>query len=1412
QLVIHNSTDPDGDTLTYVFELYADEEMNTLVADAPNVSEGTNTTSWGVSMELSDNTWYFWRARATDGALFSQWVYGSFFVHTENDSPGNFNISSPWDNAEVDTLTPVLQVTNSVDIDEDRITYDFEVYADTGMSTLVASASGIPEGAEGSTSWVVDIPLNDETWHYWKVITTDEHGATTESPPAAFLVNTLNTAPEAPGISSPAVGSEVTFKELDLAVTNATDPDGDALTYFFELDKVNSFDSEAKQTSGEILEGEGTTTWHVAVLEDNSLYYWRVKASDGTAESTWAVGSFFVNTANDTPFTPTRRNPGQGSWVDTPTPMLQLNPSGDSDNDSLTYRFEVYTDDSLTSLFVQGESDAPWWAVPTALSDSTWNYWRAQSVDEHDSASSWTAAAAFFVKDDGVDDPPEITILEPAAHLLTNHDTVLIRWEDNDPDSNATISLYYDSDDSGEDGTLIVEGLDEDSDGTADTYTWDISGLEGTYYIYATITDGNSSITSYGQAAITIDRTPPTVEAAPPGGTYTTTQTVSLSADEAAEIYYTTDGTELTSESFLYTDPIEISETTTLKFMAVDGAVNQSETITEVYTIVEEPENLSVTVVTDKGRELSGIKVYAFTESGSYTGKNSTTDESGTALFALEDFDDGTYKFRVDYLGSQFWSQVITIPGTAAIEIMIEEETVTVAVTTGSGPVEGVRVYLFSESGSYLGIYEVTDAEGMIYFDLPAGKGFKFRADILGGQYWSDVTTVAGGGMNSASVEAGGGLFQVTVEKAPDSPMEGIKVYLFSQSGIYLGRYAVTNASGVVEFSVPERTYKVRADYLGYQFWSAETQIIGDTGMALTIIHQQVEVTVQGVFHDVPEPIEGIKVYLFSSAGSYLGQYQHTDSSGKVTFNLPEKAYKVRADYVGQQFWFEEFTWENVTIEVPMADVEITVTGAGLPKEGVKIYVFSSSVSYLGLFDTTDNDGKVTFRIPEGAYRFRVDYQGSQFWSPDSLLAKDQVNYINISTGGGAFTVTVLKGASEPLVGVNGYVFNEEGSYLGMFGATNSDGQATFDLSDGAYKFRVDYLGYQFWSDVVTIPNVSSVEVLIDQEEVEVAVAMGSGPAEGVKVYLFSEADTYLGIYDITDLDGRVIFALPVGKAFKFRVDILNNQYWSDVHTVIAGQANHVSINAGGGLFQVTLEKGSGNPMAGIKVYLFNDSDTYLGLYQTTDAAGLVTFNVPQGTYKTRADYLGYQFWSTETQVTGDTNIVVTIPHQPAEVTVQGVFQEEAEPIEGIKIYLFSSAGSYLGQYQQTNSSGKATFDLPEKAYKVRADYLGQQFWSDDFQSQDTTITIYQGLADIHIHRSGVDVEGAKVYLFSEAGSYLGWYETTDSSGRAEFLLPDRPYKFRIDEGGSQYWTSVTNIVAGHVNLVEVNLDGLVKS
>jgi hypothetical protein len=146
-------------------------------------------------------------------------------------------------------------------------------------------------------------------------------------------------------------------------------------------------------------------------------------------------------------------------------------------------------------------------------------------------------------------------------------------------------------------------------------------------------------------------------------------------------------------------------------------------------------------------------------------------------------------------------------------------------------------------------------------------------------------------------------------------------------------------------------------------------------------------------------------------------------------------------------------------------------------------------------------------------------------------------------------------------------------------------------------------------------------------------------------------------------------------------------------------------------------------------------------------------------------------------------------------------------PIEGIKVYLFSPTDTYLGQSKLTDAHGKATFDLPQKSYKVRADYFGQKFWSEDFQSQDATVTIQQGLIEIHALRSGNDVAGAKVYLFNETGAYQGWNEITNPSGIAEFVLPDRAFKFRIDENGEQHWTPLIQIHAGQQSLIDVDLD-----
>jgi hypothetical protein len=65
-LVVNNSTDPEGDSLTYGFRVYSDSLLIQLVVSVDGVPEGASTTSWTVTPSLSPNTRYWWRAYAED--------------------------------------------------------------------------------------------------------------------------------------------------------------------------------------------------------------------------------------------------------------------------------------------------------------------------------------------------------------------------------------------------------------------------------------------------------------------------------------------------------------------------------------------------------------------------------------------------------------------------------------------------------------------------------------------------------------------------------------------------------------------------------------------------------------------------------------------------------------------------------------------------------------------------------------------------------------------------------------------------------------------------------------------------------------------------------------------------------------------------------------------------------------------------------------------------------------------------------------------------------------------------------------------------------------------------------------------------------------------------------------------------
>jgi hypothetical protein len=87
-------------------------------------------------------------------------------------------------------------------------------------------------------------------------------------------------------------------------------------------------------------------------------------------------------------------------------------------------------------------------------------------------------------------------------------------------------------------------------------------------------------------AVYTIKSTLPAPAFSPAGGTYTASQTVSISdATAGTTIYYTTNGSTPTTSSAVYSGPITVSATETLNAIAAETGYSNSPVATAVYTI-----------------------------------------------------------------------------------------------------------------------------------------------------------------------------------------------------------------------------------------------------------------------------------------------------------------------------------------------------------------------------------------------------------------------------------------------------------------------------------------------------------------------------------------------------------------------------------------------------------------------------------------------------------------------------------------------------------------------------------------------------------------------------------------------------------------------------------------------------------
>ncbi len=216
--------------------------------------------------------------QASDGTNTTE-RYRSISVH----NVGPTITSSP------DMLTSVgAMYRYQIEVDDPAGDLDPLTYAVTaGPSGMVVSDAGL-------VSWTpreADVTGPEDPIAVEVSVDDGDMGTTTQR---WELTVSPNRVPTVPTPVFPIGGVGLVDPAPRLVVSNASDPDRDALVYYFEIDRVETFDSPDLTASGPVDHSPGYTFWYLPAAVPPGHYHWRVWVSDGTVETEPVTAHFYV--------------------------------------------------------------------------------------------------------------------------------------------------------------------------------------------------------------------------------------------------------------------------------------------------------------------------------------------------------------------------------------------------------------------------------------------------------------------------------------------------------------------------------------------------------------------------------------------------------------------------------------------------------------------------------------------------------------------------------------------------------------------------------------------------------------------------------------------------------------------------------------------------------------------------------------------------------------------------------------------------------------------------------------------------------------------------------------------------------------------------------------------------------------
>ena len=711
------------------------------------------------------------------------------------------------------------------------------------------------------------------------------------------------------------------------------------------------------------------------------------------------------------------------------------------------------------------------------------------------------------------------------------------------------------------------------------------------------------------------------------------------------------------------------------------------------FTHYDKPSAITFSV-TDGSNPLSGATVSIF-------GKELTTDGSGEATTNLLD---GDYNYTVNLAGYDQATGSVNVSGSNQTVIVVLNETtytVTFTVTDGTDPLQGAAIAIDGYSDI------VTNASGQATIDLP-NDNYDYTVTLPGYDDYTGSFTVADG-PETVDVAMTETLYTVTFTVTDGSnPLENATISIPGYSDL------TTNASGVATIDLTQGTYDYTVSLAGYNdvFGSFN---ISSSNVDVDVTMGETTYTATFFVNDGTDPLEGATV----TVEGYPDLT--TNVSGIATIDLPNGSYDYTVSLAGYDTVTGSFTVADgpESIDVVMSETTYTatfsVTDGSNPLQGATVSIDGESDI------TTDASGIATIELTNGTYDYTVslanyDTVTGSFTIADATETVDVVMTLSIYTA----TFTVTDGAN-PLLGATVSITGESDL------TTDASGIATIDLPNGTYDYSVSLDGYDTVTGSFTVADgPESIDVTMSETTYTAtfSVTDGSNPLQGATVSIDGESDI------TTDASGIATIDLPNGT-YDYTVSLANYDTVTGSFT-ITDATETVDVVMTLSIYTATFTVTDGaNPLLGATVSITGESDL------TTDASGIATIDLPNGTYDYSVSLDGYDT-VTGTFAIADTPESIDVVMSQSIYTATFTITDGSDPLEGATI-------SIDGQSDiTTNASGAATIDLPNGTYDYTVSLSGYNDSIGSFTIADANLAIDIILDDVGIY--DINANGFLVY------------------------------------------------------------------